>query len=207
LANKSVKCSSAIALADTYTPIPKPAERNDYVGCYAWLTPNKVEPLHVKEQLPAGDREHLMQLWEKTDRQINDQRYEDQESFKNAEKQMGKLMHSSELVRRIKKLNPDIIVEDSKGAPGCAGFYLVRNGAKEWTNASFRKGHIPEFSIISTDTADLPTKIQYGWRTVLVRLLKFNAISWIDLIDTFGDVHFSDARGKHWHLNVQGFRN
>jgi hypothetical protein len=119
---------------------------------------------------------------------------------------MGKLMHSSELVRRIQKLNSDLIVEDSKAAPGCAGFYFVRNGVKEWTNASFRKGHIPEFSIISTDTADLPTKIQYGWRSVLVRLLKFNAIPWTDVLDTFGDVHLSDTRAKHWALNVAAYR-
>lgn len=198
--------ASKIVEATTYTPIPSQKERYT-VDCYAWMKASYVEPLHRENLLPAGDREELLKLWEDTDKMIDGQRYEDQESFKNAEKQMGKLMHSSELVRRIQKLNPDLIVEDSKAVSGCAGFYLVRNGVKEWTNASFRKGHIPEFSIISTDTADLPTKIQYGWRTVLVRLLKCNAISWQQLLDTFGDVHLSDVRAKHWHLNVKSYRH
>jgi hypothetical protein len=205
LANKYVKRSSGIKLADTYTPLPKPEERFQ-PDCYTWMKAPYVEPLHRENLLPAGDREHLLQMWEQTDKQINDQRYEDQSDFKNKERQMGKLLHSSEFVRRVQKLNPDLIVEDSKAVNGCAAFYLVRNGKREYTNASFKKGWISEFSIIHTDAADLPVRVDYGWRTCLVRLLKFSAITWQQVLQVFGDVHFSDTRAKHWHLNVAGFR-
>jgi hypothetical protein len=205
LANKYIKRTSTIELADTYTALPKPEERfsND---CFAWLKAPYVEPLRVREQLPTGDREHLLQMWEKTDKQIQDQRYEDQSDFKNKERQMGKIMHSGELVKRILKLNRDLIVEDSKGVKGCAGFYLMRNGVRAWTNASFKKGWVSEFSIIHTDAADLPVRVDYGWRTCLVRLLKFGAISWQQVLTTFGDVHYSDTRGRHWSKNVAGLR-
>jgi hypothetical protein len=197
--------ANKIVSATTYTPLP-PLDERFNPNCFAWLTPNKIEPLHVREQLPAGDREHLLRMWEETDKQIQDQRYEDQSDFQNQERQMGKIMHSGELVRRILKLNRDLIVEDSNAIKGCAGFYLMRNGEKVWTNASFKKGWISEFSIIHTDRADLPVRVDYGWRTVLVRLLKFNAISWAQVLDTFGDVHASDSRGKHWKLNVAAYR-
>jgi hypothetical protein len=197
--------ANKIVSATTYTPLP-PLDERFNPNCFAWLTPNKIEPLHVREQLPAGDREHLLRMWEQTDKQIADQRFSDQEDFKNQERQMGKIMHSGELVRRILKLNKDLIVEDSNAVKGCAGFYLTRNGEKTWTNASFKKGWISEFSIIHTDRADLPVRVDYGWRTVLIRLLKFRAITWQQTLDVFGDVHFSDSRGKHWRLNTQHLR-
>lgn len=119
---------------------------------------------------------------------------------------MGSLIHSSELIRRIQKLNANLIVEDSKAVKGNAAFYWTDGKTKEYTNASFPLGWITEFSVIKTDAADLPVSIKYGWRTVLVRLLKFGVISWQNVLDVFGDVHVSDYRARHWQANVSGFR-
>jgi len=205
----SQKLANKIVEATTYTPLPAQGERFQ-PNCFAWLTPEKVEPLHVREQLPAGDREHMLRMWEQTDKQISDQRFSDQEDFKNKERQLGKILHSSELVMRLQKLNPNLIAEDStalKSIGNYAALYEIKNKEKCYTNASFTKGWVPEFTHFDTDKADLPSYYPtYGWRCVLVRLLKFNAITWQQVLDTFGDVHFSDSRGKYWAHNVAAYR-
>lgn len=198
--------SQTIIPATSYTPLPPVSERKTVYG-FGWLTKKKPEPMQVKRQLPSADEEELLRLWEDTDKMLERQRYEDQADFKNAERQMGKVLHSSELVRRIQKLNPNLIVEDSVAMKGNAAFYLVDKEGKHYTNASFNKGHVPEFTIMTTDAADLPVHYPtYGWRTVLVRLLKFNAITWQQVLSTFGDVHHHDSRGRHWKLNVAAYR-
>jgi len=190
-----------ITPATEYTPLPKTSAPYGF-------TKNFKDPqmLPREELLPAGDREELLRLWEDTDRMISSQRYPDQEGFKDVKKQMGEIMHSSILIRRIQKLNANLIVEDSKSAKGNAAFYWTDGKVKKYTNASFPLGWVNEFTVIQTDAADLPVQPIYGWRAVLVRLLKFGAITWQQVLDTFGDVHHWDHRGKHWHHNVKDFR-
>ena len=75
-------------------------------------------------------------------------------------------------MRKIQRLNPKLIVQDSKAVPGCAAFYKMVHGQLTYTNASFRHGFVPEFTIMKADAADLVTEFVYGWRTVLLRLMK-----------------------------------
>jgi hypothetical protein len=198
--------SQLVVPATEYSPLPPPEERfNSYA--YGWCVSPKPEPLRIKEQLPKDDHDELARLWEETEKEVAKYRYPDQEDFKNAERQMGKFLHSSELVMRIQKLNANLIVEDSNSMKGCAAFYWTDGKGKKYTNASFTKGYVPEFTVMKTDSADLPAYYPtYGWRTVLVRLLKFRALTWQQVLDTFGDVKFSDSRGKHWRNNVKDFR-
>jgi hypothetical protein len=204
--NKYVKRSSAIELADTYTPLPKPEERYE-PNCYAWLTAPKVEPLHKENLLPAGDREELLRLWEETGKQVEQYRYPDQDDFCNKERQMGKVLSSGELVSRILKMNKNLVVQDGNVFKQNISFYVVKDKQLQYTNAYCERGFVPEFTIMKEDAAGLPSIYPtWGWRTVLVRLLKFGAISWQQVLDTFGDVKFSDSRGKHWKNQVAGFR-
>lgn len=199
--------SSRIIPATEYTPLPKPSER--YAPeAYGWCVTPKAAPLVVREQLSPGNRDELLRLWEATEKQVAQYRYPDQEDFKNAERQMGQMMHHTELVRRISKLNPNLFVEDSVSMKGSAAFYWTDGKQKKYTRAIFDKGFVPEFTIMKTDRADLPAYYpRYGWRTVLIRLLKFNAITWQQVLDTFGDVHHFDSRGKHWFHNIKDFKH
>jgi hypothetical protein len=191
---------------------------NEYTSVHSkgWLVPKKKPGKHRERMLkgPAtikgvtydSPEEMLEAMWRDTDAQLAPYRFPDQESFKNREKQTGKGMWSNELVRRILKLNRDLWVEDAVAVPGSAGFYRMRNGVKTFTGASFWKGFVPEFTIIKTDAADLPVGFTYGWRCVLMRLVKSRDLTYAQINSVWGEVHLNDERGKHWNLNIREFR-
>ena len=203
---------------------------NEYASVHTknWAIPPKPEPLHVERKLKGPTKlkmgndkrktrkpvmqtfgspeEALQAMWEDTESQIAAYRYPDQDSFKNAEKQTGKGMWSNDLVRKVLKLNSKLFVEDSVALPGNAAFYTTIEGDKKYTNANFKKGFIPEFTIMKCDAADLPVEFIWGWRTVLMRLVKFGALTMRQINKVWGDVHYSDARGKHWAAHMAGFR-
>jgi hypothetical protein len=164
------------------------------------------------EQLMSG--ELLRALHEDTDKQLERQRMPGQNDFLNAEKRTGKALFSNKFIAMVLKLNPKLVCEDSKALKGCAAFYEVRyNPAtgkqeKRYTAACFRKGLIPEFTIVKEDAAGLVNSdgITYGWRTVLQRLIQGKALRYGDAVRIFGEVHYNDLRGKNWALAVKAFR-
>ena len=197
-----------IVEATPYTPLPKPHERRFEVAAYGWQSPKKREPLRVKEQLPQQDWDELYALWEGTDKMLADQRYPNQEGFKNVQRQMGNWMMSKDLIRKVIKLNPSLVSQESNSVKGNAAFYYVNaDKTLKYTNAHHELGVVPEFTIMKTDAADLPSYYpRMGWRAVLVRLLKGRYLSWNQVLSTFGDVPHLDDRGLHWWLNVKHFK-
>lgn len=134
--------------------------------------------IKVKKQLPESGWDELERLWEDTDRQLERERLPQQEDWKNPERQQGISLHSNELIRRVKKMNPAIWVEDSQRFRDRAGFYYATPNARLFSGAHFKKGMVHEFSRIFTDTADRPVAVEYGWREVLHRLMKKRLVSW-----------------------------
>lgn len=191
---------------------------NEYTSVHtkAWITPKKKAALGIERKMKGHcsirgvtydtPDEMLKAMWKDTDSKLEAYRYPDQDSFKNVEKQTGKQMWWRDLVKNVLKLNPDLFIEDSWGAPGCAGFYKMVGGEKKSTGASFRKGFIPEFTIMGADSADLVTSFTWGWRRVLIMLLKSGDLKWAQINRIWGDVKYGDERAKHWHLNVKEFR-
>ena len=113
-------------------------------------------------------------------------------------------MWSHELVRRITKLNPKLFIQDSKNAPGCAAFYKMVGDQLTYTNASFRHGFVPKYTVTKEDRAGLEVEFQYGWTTVLLRLLKTGDLKWNQIVQEFG--HIEDDRSKYWDVHVREFR-
>jgi hypothetical protein len=209
---------SSITIANEYTPIKS--------ACFGWVKPKPKktlvrkelikrnekaawakEGLNIKETVAAGDL--LGAMYEQTEKDLARQRFPDQEDFKKAERRMGKRMLHTEFIKRVLSLNKSLIYQDSKGAKGSGAFYLVQNGVLIYTGACFRKGWLPEWTIIKTDAADLPTAegLTYGWRTVLQRLLQKKAITYRQVETVFGAVRRNDLCGKNWRLNTQNFWN
>lgn len=195
---------------------------NEYTSVHskAWLVPKKKQKAGHKRQVrgPVTVRrnDHSLVTYDRPEEMLKamrqeakaaEIRYPDQESFENAEKQTGKPLWSHAFIKRVLKLNPDLIVEDSKLVPGCAAFYRMVGKEKKPTNASFRKGLIPEFTIFKPETEFDSVGITYGWRTVLLRLMKARVLSYAQIFSVWGEVHFGDARGKHWDAYVREFRN
>jgi hypothetical protein len=167
---------------------------------------------HQIEDVASGDL--LAMMHEDTDKQLAPSRMPGQNDFKNAEKRTGQALTSNAFIQMVTKLNPNLICEDSLNSKNCAAFYELRyNPAtgkmqKRYTAACFRKGYIPEFTIVKADAADMVSSdgITYGWRTVLQRLIQQKVLRFRDAMTVFGEVHHQDLRGKNWALAVAAFR-
>lgn len=212
---------SNIVEANEYTKLP--------VAAKGWVVPKKPQKIGRERRvrghvtLKAGsslkvgavtyDRaeEMLQAMREETKKVTDRQRYPDQDEFENASKQAGKGIWSHQLTKQILKLNANLFLEDSILVPGCAAFYKMVDGKKKPTGASFRKGLIPEFTIMKPNVEISGTKIDsmgitYGWRTVLMRLVKSGDLSYPQVLKVWGEVHYGDSRGKHWNLNIRAYR-
>jgi hypothetical protein len=176
----------------------------------------------VTDKRRLGDRflkaeEQYHRLREENDSQLQKYREHDQEELKNEAMREGKRMHSSDLVARIRRIVPHIQVR--KGA--FEGFLTlwVPNPAPEFQNdekrgcqylqAAFREGWLPEFIIVHVDEQNLIKSAQDGgiensWRTILIRLLQFNVVSWKQVIEEFGDA--TGIQANRWRQATQRFR-
>lgn len=150
-----------------------------------------------------SSKEQLLKSFEQTDKGLQRYRLDDHDELKKAEERMGQQMAHNELVRRVCKLNPNIWAEDSLSDANVVGLYTTHKGQKKYLVA-FDKGYLPEFSIILTDAADLAIKEKRGWRTVLTRLLKQDALTWEQVMSVFGDAH--GKQSKRWYQNTKRYR-
>jgi hypothetical protein len=167
------------------------------------------------EREKLGDKvlrgaEALAQSFEQTDKALEQYRLPDQQQLKNVDARTGQPMHFTELVARIRKLNPSLWVEDSIHCPGHVGIYRHRTPTaedpcdKEFLVA-FPAEVLPEYSIIEVDAADLPIRERRGWRTVLVRLLQQKALRIKGVIELFGDA--SGESSARWRFYLHSLQN
>jgi len=204
-----------IELANKYTK----------VSCYGWSVKKKPKPLGRKERVKRNQKstwakgglasediysgDLLSRMHEETDKALERNRYPGQEDFKQAEKRMGKLMLSSDFISKVLKLNKNLVYEDSVSYKGCGAFYLKQGKEKKALNAAFRLGWMPEWTIMKTDRADLPTRDGYtpGWRgVVLQRLVQQKVLTMKQVAEHFGGyISLGDLRGKNWSLATGQF--
>lgn len=136
--------------------------------------------LKVKKQVSSAQQDQLAKMWEETDARLVKERIPNQGIWTNENRQRGTPIHSNEIIRRVRKMNPDIWVEDSKLSKERAGFYFfdpIRR-ARAFTGAHFQKGMVREHVLIYVDRSDRPTGYELGWREILHRLLKKQLITW-----------------------------
>ena len=161
--------------------------------------------LKIKNQLPASQQEKLQELWEDTDKKLQQERVPDQANFKNADRQRGIPLDSNELVRRVQKMNPFVWAEDSINCKGHANFYFPKHGRRACAQAPFKHGVVFEFSRIYVDAADRPVAVEYGWREVLHRLLKKKLITWGQIVKHFPI--YASARSEAFDRQTQELKN
>lgn len=112
--------------------------------------------------------------------------------------QMGHPLESSEVQKRLKLCNPNLVFERSINFPELTGVYLLKDGIKKHI-CGMESGTMPEFSVlhktkkkvanpdllgIEKPTREVDWKYvdtfldeTRGWRTVLLRLLKAGLIN------------------------------
>jgi hypothetical protein len=162
----------------------------------------------------AREREELL---EKTSRK----KIQGQEELENPDRSSGPRLYYTEIIRRLRKLNPELRFEDGKD--GSVAIYRPkRRDEYDWEQwdpmaptkwrwdfeyvTGMEKDWIPQFSHVLLDTSLLATKEIRGWRSVLIPLVKSRAITYRGAIQEFGDPA-NDQRSGRWFDHLRKYAN
>jgi hypothetical protein len=113
-------------------------------------------------------------------------RQSDHDWFRDWSRRRGEMLHSSDVIFRLQKLNPHIFVQQQINFPDDWGLYSSALGRIQFLTG-LPKGWLTEFSYALVDDRDLPTEERRGWRTVLVYCLMKGAITWDQVLAEFGE--------------------
>lgn len=157
--------------------------------------PNDFEPWEeARERYIAEKVEPMLQMY----------RQSDHDWFRDFNRRRGECMHSSDLILKLQKLNPHIVVQSQVNFPDDWGLYSSALGRIQFLTG-FPKGWLTEFSYALVDNRDLPTEERRGWRTVLVYCLMKGAITWEQVLMEFGEPQdgFNDTRWQEAVLEIR----
>ena len=148
----------------------------------------------AKERYTQTKIEPLLQLY----------RQSDHEWFKSWNRRKGEMMHSSDLIFRLQRLNPHIFVQQSYNFENDWSIYLGMGGRIQYLSA-VPKGFLTEFSWAVVDDRNLPVEEKRGWRTVVVMCLCKGAISWKQVLQEFGESKdgWNDARWQDATIDIR----
>lgn len=143
---------------------------------------------------------------------------EGQDELNDAERSGGPQMPYTEVIRRLRKANREILFRD--GSEGNIAVFIPRrrgdedygdwdSAAPDWYNdhhyvTGFPKGPIPEFSHITTDERGRPHREVRGWRTVLMALIKAGGLTYQQAVKHFGEAE--GRRSWRWHKELRKFK-
>jgi hypothetical protein len=104
---------------------------------------------------------------------------------------VGEPMLPQELIRRIQKLNPLVIVEKG-GIPNAVAVRIPSvddegKPCKRYLTGFYIDRALPEFSSVVTDKNGLPVREIRGWRTVLLALFNNKVATYEQLKAMFGE--------------------
>lgn len=126
-----------------------------------------------------------------------------QEAMKNPAR-MGIAMHHTELLRKLYKLAPDLIIGEG-GIVGDRSIYRLRDGVPEFLVYT-STNDLPEFSIVHVNKDNQPIYEQRGWRTVLLRLIKYGVLTEAQVVKEFGEPGRPEL-AQRWNYHLFEFRN
>jgi|SRR5215469_2400127 len=66
------------------------------------------------------------------------------------------------------------------------------------------KAELPEFSHVLLDSSNLPTREVRGWRSVLMALIKADALTYRQVVRQFGEPN--GARANRWFQDLREFK-
>lgn len=116
---------------------------------------------------------------------------------------MGKPLHSNDIIKRLRSLNPGLYFEKSR-ATGRWGIYIHDSASVGTPDAPFVRylgmsigdGINPEFTPRLVNEKNELTSISAGYRTVLARLIRMGLVSEPQVIRAFGHPTWSSEKWK-----------
>lgn len=161
--------------------------------------------------IKLSPQEANVKIREENQKLTDKRRIPNQSLLEDHDMAFGTPMAYTELIRRIKKIAPHVIIEDG----GIQGAVAVRHlawdpyGGDDTMGAmgkkyitGFYKQILPEFSSITTNKkTGLPAREIRGWRTVLLALMHSGAVSFEALKKEFKDP--VGQRSSLWNEQTQ----
>lgn len=120
---------------------------------------------------------------------------------------IGKPMGWRELVAKLKKLNPSLIIMDG-GYPNSIQLRIPDPANLDPKDrgttyvGGFKKQVLSEFDTATTDKWGVADKFERGWRTVILNLIKWGYARKADADKIFGEAS-GNARSDLWARQVQ----
>lgn len=120
------------------------------------------------------------------------------------ERRLGHVMHSNEFIGRLKKILPNLVVW-----PGLRGndlsLYRVYGEQVDFICWCAQR-YLPEFSIVEFNKDRQPINEIRGWRTVLIRVIKFGLLSEQQVEKEFGRPT-NPQEARFWDRQLFWLRN
>lgn len=173
----------------------------EYYQQKAWARVAKAHPTDFEPWEEARER----YIAEKIEPTLQTYRQSDHEWFKDFNRRKGEVMHASDLIYGLQKLNPHIFVQAQVNFENDWGIYTSALGRVQFLTG-FPKGWLTEFSYAFVDDRDLPTEERRGWRTVLVYCLMKGAITWEQVLAEFGEP-LDGFNEQRWCETIADFRH
>ena len=146
---------------------------------------------------------------------IKKQRWEhqDQDQLANDAARVGRAMHSSEVLRSLRRLIPDLYVMDGNIVGDLALYRIYGQPQPDLDGRTYRyigymhEGLQPEFSQYEFDRGkDIPIReSRRGWRTVLLKLIKAGMTTEDACRKEFGEA--VGPASFRWYRELYKFRN
>lgn len=154
-------------------------------------------PLHDR---PLSVAEELVRAKEDNARLTRRHDLPGQRDFVERDPRIGRALHSSEFLRRLRRAVPDLYVHP--GQPGQVGLYRAVHGAGELQYVcGMPLGDLPEYSIAHLDAKGVAKREERGWRTVLLRFIVGRHTTESRARRIFGEPS-NGVVAKHWRRQL-----
>ncbi len=141
------------------------------------------------------------------------------EGLADADRSTGARLYFTEIIARLQKIKPVFLVKD--GIPGNVALYVRKTAGEmaasgydltrpQWHNehkyiTGFPKDWLPEWGHLTTDTDGIADKELRGWRSVLMAIIKSEAIGYAEAVAEFGDPA-DDQRSRFWFEQLATYK-
>lgn len=173
---------------------------SDYFNTKAWERIHNAKPADFEPWSEARER----YIHDKIEPILQTYRQSDHDWFKDFHRRKGEVIHSSDLIFRIQKLNPRIFVQQQVNYPDDWGLYTEALGRIQFLTG-VPKGWLTEFSYAIVNERDLPEEERRGWRTVLIYCLMKGALEWNGVVREFKEPEDS-FNEERWCAVTSDFR-
>lgn len=127
----------------------------------------------------------------------------EQDVLANKEMALGQPMAWTELVRRLKLLNPNLVIQDG-GYPNAIAV-RIQNGNETEYVTGFMKEVLPEYSWVTLDQDGIAKHEKRGWRQVVFTILQRRLATYGDAVRIFGQA--TGARSTRHDREVRDYKN